>query len=78
MELYSIVSFFLIYLNFPVLSSIQAILKTPFLIRNLAIVVLSNHVMFYLFSQLGMNNVQVDITSFIETHKGIPAELPLY
>ncbi|WP_404842798.1 DUF2789 family protein [Colwellia sp. BRX10-4] len=31
-----------------------------------------------LFSQLGMNNVQAGIGSFIKTHKGIPAKLPLH
>ncbi|MBA6384221.1 DUF2789 family protein [Colwellia sp. BRX10-6] len=78
MQRYSIVSFFLLYLNFSVLCSIQAILNILFLIRNVAIINLSNHTISCLFSQLGMNNVQADITSFIETHKAIPVRLPLY
>ncbi|MBA6348741.1 DUF2789 family protein [Colwellia sp. BRX8-9] len=60
------------------LCSIQAILNILFLIRNVAIINLSNHTISCLFSQLGMNNFQADITSFIETHKAIPVRLPLY
>ncbi|MBA6338885.1 DUF2789 family protein [Colwellia sp. BRX8-7] len=53
-------------------------LNILFLIRNVAIINLSNHTISCIFSQLGMNNVQADITSFAETHKAIPVRLSLY
>jgi hypothetical protein len=70
--------FFPTLLKFSVLCSIQAILNILFLIRNVAIINLSNHTISCLFSQLGMNNVQADIASFIEVHKAIRVGLPLH
>ena len=37
----------------------------------------SNHSLACLFSQLGMNNSAQDISDFITSNKGIPADTPL-
>jgi hypothetical protein len=37
----------------------------------------SNHTLACLFSQLGMNNSEQDISDFISSNKGIPADITL-